>query len=305
MFKCSICQSEFEKEKEFHSHISKTEKLTLAEYYHKYHPRKDLLTKQLIRFKSRKSYLNSFFENRLNFLKWFVKNIESPKTSSHCYDFLKKRIEDKGIKRAPSQSYLATLNIPNINGFERISSLDEYLSFCKSQGLKQVFNYKKRKVLPSKEVNKIIIDTREKTPLHFENVDIEVRKLDYGDYATKDNSLSVERKSLNDFIGTMSSGFQRFQKEIERSKYLVVLVEHPLSDTISWSPPRYSKFQRATGAFACNRMRQLVEKYDNIQFLFVKDMKEAALACKKILSISEPRVEKIDLQWAYDNSFLT
>ena len=68
----------------------------------------------------------------------------------------------------------------------------------------------------------ILIDTREQDALTF-NKDIETErvKLNVGDYGCKiGNSLAplfFERKSLGDLYGTLSGGYKRFKKEINRA----------------------------------------------------------------------------------------
>jgi len=83
----------------------------------------------------------------------------------------------------------------------------------------------------------ITIDTREQTPFHF---DPEVAKtrigtVRTGDYAcTGDAGFAVERKSLDDFLGTISSDWERFQREIFRARsagfHLPIVVEGNLDD---------------------------------------------------------------------------
>lgn len=71
------------------------------------------------------------------------------------------------------------------------------------------------------ELLDITIDTREQTPWHFEPHQALTRigTLRTGDYAlTGDSGFAVERKSLDDFLGTVSSGWARFQREIYRAK---------------------------------------------------------------------------------------
>lgn len=67
---------------------------------------------------------------------------------------------------------------------------------------------------------KIIIDVKEKTPWSFPcGVDTEVRDLRQGDYAlAHDGTFSIERKSLDDFIGTVGVSYrwERLQKELRR-----------------------------------------------------------------------------------------
>jgi ERCC4-type nuclease len=66
---------------------------------------------------------------------------------------------------------------------------------------------------------KIIIDTREQSPWSFPpECAVTVRgTLSAGDYAIYgDDSFAIERKSLDDFLGTISSGWERFQRELKR-----------------------------------------------------------------------------------------
>lgn len=64
----------------------------------------------------------------------------------------------------------------------------------------------------------ILIDKQEKTPWSFPpTIAIESAHLVNGDYAIKgDGAFSVERKSLDDFLGTISTGWERFQREMYR-----------------------------------------------------------------------------------------
>jgi len=79
----------------------------------------------------------------------------------------------------------------------------------------------------------IIIDTREKKPYSFPNVDsIIYEKLDVGDY-TRDgfrDVFAIERKTLNDLANSVGNERDRFRSEIERAQSLsefVVLIEAP------------------------------------------------------------------------------
>lgn len=85
----------------------------------------------------------------------------------------------------------------------------------------------------------ITIDTREQTPFHFDDHIAKVRigGLKTGDYAcTGDRGFAVERKSLDDFLSTISSGWARFQREIFRAKAegfaLPIVVEGNLDDVV-------------------------------------------------------------------------
>jgi ERCC4-type nuclease len=86
----------------------------------------------------------------------------------------------------------------------------------------------------------IIIDTREQTPWSFPTVAATVRfaKLSAGDYALEgDHRFAIERKSMDDFCGTVSSGWKRFLREIARMdghEARVIIVEGRLLDCCFW-----------------------------------------------------------------------
>lgn len=85
----------------------------------------------------------------------------------------------------------------------------------------------------------ITIDTREQTPWAFDPSLVRTRRgtVRTGDYCvTGDGGFAVERKSLNDFLGTVSTGWDRFQREIYRAReagfHLPVIVEARFSDIL-------------------------------------------------------------------------
>jgi hypothetical protein len=83
----------------------------------------------------------------------------------------------------------------------------------------------------------IVIDTREQTPWHFDEcfASVSIGTLRIGDYAIRgDVGFAVERKSLDDFLGTIGTGWTRFTKEIARAKAagytLPIIVEGRIED---------------------------------------------------------------------------
>lgn len=73
----------------------------------------------------------------------------------------------------------------------------------------------------------IVIDTREQTPWSFDPGQARtfVNTLKTGDYAlVGDGDFAIERKSLDDFLGTVSSGWERFLREIGRMDSFVAKV---------------------------------------------------------------------------------
>ena len=93
------------------------------------------------------------------------------------------------------------------------------------------------KILRDYKMNKptILIDTREQMPYSFRasvNLEgVEVIKLDFGDYAVKDelDLITIERKkSVIELCGNIGKNRKRFERELERmqeAKRRIVLVE--------------------------------------------------------------------------------
>ena len=81
-----------------------------------------------------------------------------------------------------------------------------------------------------REPLRVVIDTREQSPWAWEPCDVvcRVAGLSAGDYALESDTekvrgretlavrFAIERKSFDDFLGTISTGWDRFQREVER-----------------------------------------------------------------------------------------
>jgi len=129
----------------------------------------------------------------------------------------------------------------------------------------------------------IIIDTREQTPFSFDPVYAEVSRgtLKTGDYALKnDTGFSIERKSLNDFVCTVTRDYERFCREIERmnvAKYpcKVIIVEADFKDFCFYSSedeiinPMYIS-PKITPKFLWSRISDLI--FRNINVIFAGDL---------------------------------
>lgn len=63
-----------------------------------------------------------------------------------------------------------------------------------------------------------IVDTREQLPYNLAPMKMHVEGLDTGDYSVLglERFVSVERKSLDDFVGCCGSGRERFESECQR-----------------------------------------------------------------------------------------
>lgn len=66
----------------------------------------------------------------------------------------------------------------------------------------------------------IIVDTREQTPLLFENLPTERRTLATGDYSVLgfERDFSIERKSIGDLVQSLTRERDRFSRELQRMR---------------------------------------------------------------------------------------
>jgi hypothetical protein len=309
MVKCIECDKDFPSEKSLHAHI-KCHDLRLAEYYQKNFPRKDLHSGDLIKFKSKEYYFSTDFNNRTNLKKWLEAQDDESK-KSYCRKALEDRKVKKSLFYSPSQVELRSVMTPPVQYYNKV--FGSYASICEELGLRNKFKDLKteiQEVAPPDDCV-IYIDTREQKPFKFD-IPFEIKTLKFGDYALSDREVSgncyVERKSLNDFIGTMSGGYDRFRREVERAveqnAYLIVLVERSIEEAMNFNKlPYVSSKVRATPEYIFNRVRALNQDFKNIQFLFAKTKTEAIRLTKKIFFCNQA-FKTQDLQLAYDLKML-
>ena len=305
MVKCKECGKEFKTEKSLHAHI-KQHKMRLAEYYQKNFPRKDLYSGDLIKFKSKEYYFSTDFNDRRNLKKWLESQDEQSQ-KDYCRRVLQERKDKKNLYYAPSQVELRSVMTPPVQYYLKV--FGSYSEICGELGLKNKFNDLKDEIEYADVSSDcmIYIDTTEQKPFKFD-IPFEVKTLKFGDYALNDKEISgncyVERKSLNDFIGTMSGGFDRFKREIERAREddakLIVVVEENLNNCLNFKfLPYVSKKIKATPEFIFHNVRELLQTYDNLHFLFVKGRPEATRVIQKLF-LNASAYNRVDLQLAYD-----
>lgn len=142
-------------------------------------------------------------------------------------------------------------------------------------------------------VLRIIVDTREQTPLAFPEHLASTRraKLDAGDYALEEDfSFAIERKSLDDYVATItgSQSWPRFQRELYRMAEAgyparVVIVEGSQADILShaYASPRVQP------AFVLKRTAELILAGVVIHFA-----EDAELAAGMVYSILRERAKE-------------
>lgn len=87
---------------------------------------------------------------------------------------------------------------------------------------------------------RILCDTREQTPWTFEcepTFEVVKKKLDTGDYTIEglEHRVTIERKSIDDWIGTVLRDRQRFYRELDRMRsfdFRCVIVEAGIREII-------------------------------------------------------------------------
>ena len=86
----------------------------------------------------------------------------------------------------------------------------------------------------------VIADTREQQPWTFEDLPVEITraKLEAGDYSVRgfENRIAIERKSLSDWIATVTRERTRFYKELERLRgyeFRAVIIEAGIREILA------------------------------------------------------------------------
>ena len=139
----------------------------------------------------------------------------------------------------------------------------------------------------------IVIDTREQRPWSFPpNIPVEIGTLRTGDYALKgDDHFAIERKSADDFVGTISIGWHRFVREINRMDAAgfcakVVIVECDFATFCFRTkqgaiiPPDH-EHTRCTPQFVMKRIAELTMR--NVSVIFAGSADLASAVALRIL----------------------
>lgn len=294
---CKNCHQQFITRASLHKHI-KVHDLTLAEYYCKYFPREDILTKERLQFKGISEYFSSFFSCRENMVQWLsLANEEDAKDI--CLKMLKLRIEEKNLSCAPTEIELFFANLPPIKEYKRL--FGSFTKACNLVNVDPTFS-KKLPIDWGKDFSskKIWIDTREKNPLKFANS--EFLKLDIGDYSTLGEDYTntfVDRKSFEDWCGTLvGDSLERFRREIKRAQtqncFLWVVIECSMDAVRDLAKKSHHK---PNLSFIGHNMRILVEEFrGHLQFVFSGSRENSQLIIPKLLCLGD-KLYNVDMQY--------
>lgn len=275
MIKCQLCSEELVPGHPYKAHGQK-----LENYMYQFYPKVDLYSGEKIVFKRDiEGYLLTDFCNKNN-LKRYLKSKPLEEQRHYLKGLLMRRKEAKSLIYAPTQVELRSYEAcPGIAKFNEL--FNNYYDLCAELGFKtRGFNNLDKNSILKKERNIkndiILIDTRESNPLEFKDQEVQIQKLDVGDYTLKDNNYNIyfERKEISDGISTLSSGYERFRNELIRAKesgaYIIMLVESPINDFLSFNYlPWISKKIKATPTFIAHQLRTLLQEFgENFQCAF-------------------------------------
>ena len=298
-FKCKECDQEYGSLRSLHAHIKKHGVL-LGDYYVKHFHRKDKLTGELIPFKKYDQYFYTSFLNASNMRKWCEK---APKEEVEDFviNSIKDKLTSKNIKAGPPALYLETSGLPDMEICKEI--FGSYNAVCKKFGMLPMLAGQLPKEFDDDfSNNNILIDTREQRPLSFKNS--ELLKLDVGDYGVSGELYDytfVDRKSYQDFGATVTGGYARFVKELERCKslgcFLFIVIECDF-DQIYWK--NKSVYKKFNLGYVLHNMRDIQAKYsDCCQFVFSGSREESVKLIPKVLVLGQ-KLWKVDLQYFWN-----
>lgn len=144
----------------------------------------------------------------------------------------------------------------------------------------------------------IVQDSREQKMLDFSGMEgvekVETMALKYGDYNAILNGspapLFFERKGLSDLFGTMTSGYERYKKEMERAKTdgvkLILIIEGSYSDV-------WQGFERSaySGQAMLKKLAMLYVRYDH-EYIFCESRRVMARRIYDVYSAIERNYSK-------------
>lgn len=284
-------------------------------YFNEIAPQRDLCTGEVIPFKApAERYLKTQFSHKNHLKRWIKENpIEGRKWA---IDWLIGRKADKRLIYPPSQVELRSLMCPTIKYYDAVGG---YSAICHELGY--VIRYDGPLPASRPLDCPVVIDNREQKPLKLDGPTI-AGTLTCGDYGlpvSYDKGIFIERKSLEDFVSSLSdretrpgdSNLARITRELERATemgaYIVMLVEKDINDALGFNKIGCVplKHCRVTPEHIFKNLRDLLVKFPlNFQVLFVAGRVEAKNAVPRLLAMGED-VKRIDLQAAYEKKELT
>jgi hypothetical protein len=300
--KCAECGQDFESQRSLHAHL-KAHKLSLEEYYEKHYPRFDAYSGDRIRFKNLAHYEQQFFAHQSNLKPWFEKASDRDRVDM-INKLIKSKTSDKGLQLSPSTLYFQSYEIFNRLDME---SVTEWGEICLDNNWINIFYQNAPKDFWVQECQcELLVDTREQKPWSFGkmgSVSVKKQKLDFGDYTRADmhDGTFVERKSLQDFIGTITQNRDRFYEEMDRAVdmgcFMFVIVEASVDNIYNYNS---NNKYRINLNLLWHEIRELMTKYPkNLQLVFAQNRIGAEKITARILQNGRA-LWRVDVQHELD-----
>lgn len=296
---CKKCGEKMESRKGLHLHLKK-HSISVPEYYERYYPKFNKMTGEKMPFVNFvDKYFDTDFDNRAQMIAWCN---SQPKevTGPYILSLLEKRIKEKNYDTAPTSTQLFLDSLPNLDIYAK--TFGSYEIACEQIGYKPTFSVRYEADQWTKDCSKskIIIDTREQKPFGFAGS--KVMGLKVGDYTLAKGDGAgityVDRKSPEDYKGTMTVGKERFEKEINRAVdfgfYLFVVIE---ANLLTIEQENINSVHNYNMKYVFHNMKALQNKYSkNLQFVFAKDRPRAQILTQKLLTLGKYAWDK-DVQY--------
>ncbi len=138
----------------------------------------------------------------------------------------------------------------------------------------------------------IVVDTREGRPYSFPGAT--AKALPAGDYSILgyEHRIAVERKSLDDWLGTVLRSRDRFAREIEKLRhydFAAIIVEATPQDILAG---RYTSKISPASAFGITS--ELMVRFRPVHVILAGDRPHARLLTEKLLHFAARRCAEID-----------
>lgn len=301
MTSCKICADQFDSLRSLHAHFKK-HGISPAEYYCKYYPRYSLHYRIPLPYKNYDEYFSKWFYDAKEVAEW-ERDGDQNVVKDKSLELLRSRIAEKKYSFSPCSVELKTCCLPSVSCYKK--HYGSYSAACRALNVEALFDT----ACPPEFCTKslvglpIIIDTREQDPIPYANSSIE--KLFVGDYLLDGENYTytfVDRKSEGDFLGTMSSGIDRFEREVQKSAdiggYLFVVIESSINKTIE----NTQKFRKKVKlSYVFHNMRELLHKYPRkIQFVFSGSRENSRHLIPQLLYYGE-KLHRCDVQYFLDS----
>lgn len=301
---CKACGQEFKSDNALHKHV-KVHNLTVAEYYTTYYPRKNKLTGDPLPYKNKSDYFNIDFSTREQMIEWCNTHNNKEDIKEYILKQLRIRVEKNKSKYCPNHIEIEINKLPTIDIYKR--NFGGYGQACQRLGIEPIYNkgIKQNLFLQNDKVKETVvhIDTREQKPLFFKNS--KDHKLDFGDYTIGGENYTytyVDRKSEGDFKGTMTVGFDRFKKELERARqfnaYLYIVTESSIDKIIKNN--KYGSYS-SNLSYVWHNMRILTHEFKgHCQFVFSGNRPNSQLLIPNLLYYGK-NLWNVDIQYLLDS----